>query len=155
MNIIVTFVAIIMKYTYCILISLFLILGFTQISYKNIAEFQSEVGTPSLNSMQFVDGCCISSAVDGQCCSSTRSLFNDETTEHKIGDVIFSGITNVRNVTPTKLLKLKINTAIYQLLSLLDSSRWTENDYRQLSFNTNSIRYSYGYYIYSLAHILI
>ena len=72
----------------------------------------------------------------------------------KVCDGILSSLSGSRNVAPFKLLKFNKPTTVIQILSAL-SVQLPESKYRNLPCSTSCMKYSCGYYIYTLAHILI
>ena len=55
---------------------------------------------------------------------------------------------------PSKLLKLKIHPSVEQMQRIFSTHLPVEQN-ASLSFTPSAIRYSYGYYVYELKHILI
>ena len=82
-----------------------------------------------------------------------HSLFNDETAESKVCDAILPHSSFSRELSSSKILKLKLQTAI----RLLNASLFHQSERGDTypDFNHNFIKYSSGYYVYSLEHILI
>ena len=143
------------KYIFCILIGVFLAFGLNYTSYENLPDSLIKSGNPVGISVQCAeDNCCVMAVVDERGADDLCSLRKDEASGRKICDGIDFNITNSQSNVPTKVLKIKACLAIRRLLNL----NYTQlSEYRQqyLSFNPSSLRYSYGYYIYTLAHILI
>ena len=109
------------KYIFCILACAFLVLGFSNVSDKELQGFQKETGI-SANDMQYKaeSCCCISSAGFDKSGKDSRSQFVDETSNCKVSDCIFDNISFPRSIVPFKNLKFNTNTVIIQILSSLN-----------------------------------
>jgi hypothetical protein len=143
------------KYIFCILACVFLVLGFSNVSHKELQEFQKETGI-SVDDMQYkAESCCrISSADFCKSCEESHSLFIDETSHSKVSDCIFDNISFPRSVVPFKNLKFNTNTVIIQVLSSLNALL-SESRLEHAGLDVNYTKYSCKYYVYTLAHILI
>ena len=121
------------KYIFCILIGIFFVYGagYTA-SIEETAELPAEVTATFVSQY-----------------AGDHSLFNDETAESKVCDAILPHSSFSRELSSSKILKLKLQTAI----RLLNASSERGDTYPD--FNHNFIKYSSGYYVYSLEHILI
>lgn len=85
---------------------------------------------------------------------SHRSLFNDENTDCWTNEALCPNSLYTHNHASPKFLKMRILKPAGQLEHLL-SSHLSAGESANLSFNPNALRYSCGYYIYALLHILI
>ena len=143
------------KYIFCILAGAFLVLGFSNVSDKELQGFQKETGI-SANDMQYKaeSCCCISSAGFDKSGKDSRSQFVDETSNCKVSDCIFDNISFPRSIVPFKNLKFNTNTVIIQILSSLNVLL-PENRLGHTDLDVNYTKYSCKYYVYTLAHILI
>ena len=129
-----------MKHLYYILMFTFLCLGLTPAGIV--------VGSPASE--------CSFTAYT-QCASYTathRSLFNDENTDCWTNEALCPNSLYTHNHASPKFLKMRILKPAGQLEHLL-SSHLSAGESANLSFNPSALRYSCGYYIYALLHILI
>ena len=143
------------KYIFCILACAFLVLGFSNVSDKELQGFQKETGVPAID-MSYNEGanCCISSAGFDKSCKETHSLLTDGTYGSKVSDCIFDNLSFPRSIVPFKNLKFNTNTVIIQILSSLNVLL-PENRLGHTDLDVNYTKYSCKYYVYTLAHILI
>lgn len=81
-------------------------------------------------------------------------VFNDENNERKINGILFQENFYNQANAPSKLLKLKIHPSVGQMQRIFSTHLPVEQN-ASLSFTPSAIRYSYGYYVYELKHILI
>lgn len=81
------------------------------------------------------------------------TLYSDQTADSKVSDAILPHGSFSRELGSSKVLKLKLQTAI-RLLNTFHI-RQSEKGDAYPDFNHNFIKYSSGYYVYSLGHILI
>ena len=125
------------KYIFCILIGIFFVYGagYTA-SIEETAELPAEVTATFVSQY-----------------AGDHSLFNDETAESKVCDAILPHSSFSRELSSSKILKLKLQTAI----RLLNASLFHQSERGDTypDFNHNFIKYSSGYYVDSLEHILI
>ena len=143
------------KYIFCILACAFLVLGFSNVSNKELQGFQKKTETSS-NDMRYeaVSCCCVSSAGFDKSCKDTHSLLTDGTYGSKVNDCIFDNLSFPRSIVPFKNLRFNTNTAIIQILSSLNVML-PENRLGHTGLDVNYTKYSCKYYFYTLAHILI
>ena len=143
------------KYIFCILACAFLVLGFSNVSNKELQGFQKKTETSS-NDMRYeaVSCCCVSSAGFDKPGKDSHSQFVDETSNCKVSDCIFDNISFPRSIVPFKNLKFNTNTVIIQILSSLNTLLPEERLSHTCS-DVNYTKYSCKYYVYTLAHILI
>ena len=143
------------KYIFCILACAFLVLGFSNVSDKDLQGFQKETEI-RVNDMQYkVESCCcVSSAGFDKSSKKSHSQFVDETSNCKVSDCIFDNISFPRSIVPFKNLRFNTNTAIIQILSSLNTLL-PEERLSHTCFDVNYTKYSCKYYVYTLAHILI
>ena len=99
-------------------------------------------------------GCFISMSTDYFSTIAHRPFFNDENNERKINGVLFQENFYNQASAPSKLLKLKIHPSVEQMQRIFSTHLPVEQN-ASLSFTPSAIRYSYGYYVYELKHILI
>ena len=144
------------KYIFCILACAFLLLGFNNISDKELQGFQK--GTDiSVNDMQNnkIKSCNLVLSVDFENISKdSHSLFADETSYCKAADCIFDNISFWRSIVPFKNLKCSANIVTIQILSFLNVL-FPENRLSHTGLDVKYTKYSCKYYVYTLAHILI
>lgn len=143
------------KYIFCILVCAFLILGFSNVSDKELQGFQKETEI-SDNDMQYTaeSCCCVSSAGFDKSGKYSHSQFVDETSNCKVSDCIFDNTSFSRSIVPFKNMKFNTNTVIIQRLSSLNALL-PENRLGHIGLDVNYSKYSCKYYVYTLAHILI
>ena len=143
------------KYIFCILACAFLVLGFSNVSNKELQGFQKKTETSS-NDMRYeaVSCCCVSSAGFDKPGKDSHSQFVDETSTCNVSDCIFDNISFPRSIVPFKNLKFNTNTVIIQILSSLNVIL-PENRLGHAGLDVNYTKYSCKYYVYTLAHILI
>ena len=123
-----------MKYIFCILFGSLLMLGFHYTPDEKVQEAQPNAGVV---------------AMDVQ--SDTRLAQKISVT---VAGQSYGGSHAFRNTTtPSKVLRF-CSATIVQMLCLSDT-QLPENKWRGLSPDTNYIKYSNGYYVYTLGHILI
>ena len=95
----------------------------------------------------------ISVTVAGQSYGGSHA-FDSEASDYTISDGLLGGLFSFRNTTvPSKALRF-CSATIVQMLCLSDT-QLPENKWRGLSPDTNYIKYSNGYYVYTLGYILI
>ena len=99
-------------------------------------------------------GCFISMSTDYFSTIAHRPFFNDENNERKINGILFQENFYNQASAPSKLLKLKIHPSVEQMQRIFSTHLPVEQN-ASLSFTPSAIRYSYGYYVYELKHILI
>ena len=145
-----------MKHLYYILMFTFLCLGFAAISQeeqpdsRNTAGSQAGIVAGSQTSECSFTAC-------PQCTPHTtthRSLFNDENTGCWTSEALCPNSLYTHNHASPKLLKIRILKPAGQLEHLL-SFHLSAGERANLSFTPSALRYSCGYYIYALLHILI
>lgn len=125
-----------MKYLLCILSLAFLLIGGSLSTHKEDAQGFRETAVI---------------AVDSDI-SATTTFFSTPAESHSLG--ILTTFSLPRNITPVRTLKFNDIPVIVQLLSLR-SFRLPEDKRKILLSDTNYLKYSNRYYIYTLAHILI
>lgn len=137
-----------MKHLYYILMFTFLCLGLTAISQEEQPNSRNTAGSPASECSFTAYTQCASYAV------THRSLFNDENTDCWTNEALCPNSLYTHNHASPKFLKMRILKLAGQLEHLL-SSHLSAGESANLSFNPNALRYSCGYYIYALLHILI
>lgn len=125
-----------MKYLLCILSLAFLLIGGSLSTHKEDVQGFRETAVI---------------AVDSDI-SATTTLASTPEESHSLG--ILTTFSLPRNITPVRTLKFNDIPVIVQLLSLR-SFRLPEDKRKILLSDTNYLKYSNRYYIYTLAHILI
>lgn len=147
-----------MKSLFCILSLALLLLGVGHISNKDLHGFRGEAGIP----MSCISLATLSSA------DSTTSLFSDELSDDIFSSsgafftesskyytsCILTAFSTPSTITPVKTLKFNAVSTIVHLLSLQEAFL-SENRWKKFASDTDYLKYSNGYYIYTLAHILI
>lgn len=145
-----------MKHLYYILMFTFLCLGLTAISQEEQPDLQDSTGSPAGIAVGSPTSECSVTAYS-QCTPYTtthRSLFNDENTDCRTQEALCPNSLYTHNHASPKLLKMRILKPAGQLEHLL-SSHPSARESTNLSFTPSTLRYSCGYYIYALLHILI
>lgn len=125
-----------MKYLLCILSLAFLLIGGSLSTHKEDVPGFRETAVISVDSDV----------------SATTTLASTPEESHSLG--ILTTFSLPRNITPVRTLKFNDIPVIVQLLSLR-SFRLPEDKRKILLSDTNYLKYSNRYYIYTLAHILI
>lgn len=125
-----------MKYLLCILSLAFLLIGGSLSTHKEDVQGFRETAVISVDSD----------------ISATTTLASTPEESHSLG--ILTTFSLPRNITPVRTLKFNDIPVIVQLLSLR-SFRLPEDKRKILLSDTNYLKYSNRYYIYTLAHILI
>lgn len=149
-----------MKYLFCILSLAFLFVGVGHIPNKDLQGFRSETGiSPFCTSLAaFSQACSTSSSTlassdpDDNALSSSRTFFSESTNHCTFCILTTSAIPGAN--APVKTLNFNAISVIVQLLSSQDSYL-SENRWKSLLADTNYLKYSHRYYIYTLSHILI
>lgn len=143
------------KYIFCILACVFLALGISYVSDKEMQGFQKET-VISVHDMQYkAESCCrISSADSNGSGKDSHLQFVDEASNCKINDCILDNISFPRSIVPFKNLKFNTNSVVIQILSSLNVLL-PENRLGHTDLDINYTKYSCKYYVYTLAHILI
>lgn len=125
-----------MKYFLCILSLAFLLIGSSLSTHKEDAQGFRETTVTSVDSD----------------ISAATTFSSTPAESHSLG--ILTTFSLPRNITPVRTLKFNDIPVIIQLLSLR-SFRLPEDKRKILLSDTNYLKYSNRYYIYTLAHILI
>lgn len=149
-----------MKYLFCILSLAFLFVGVGHIPDKDLQGFQLEAG---------ISPFCASLATFSQAYSASSFALASSDPDHNVlpsSTTFFSDSTNhgafclltvsvlPRANAPVKTLRFNATSVIVRLLSSQDSYL-SENRWKNLLADTNYLKYSNRYYIYTLSHILI
>lgn len=143
-----------MKQLGCILLFVFLGLGLVTTYHVEAPDFQT-AGNAIGNTVRYaVSDCSFTASPEDTCPPIHHSLFNDENNGHRVSDTLFPGNFYTHNHVLPKLLKLKQHLPAGQL-QYPHSSRLFAEQSSSLLFTPGAIRYSCGYYIFALAHILI
>ena len=133
----------------CLSLGMSVILQEEQPALRMITEASTDTSvTPTQT------GCFISMSTDYFSTIAHRPFFNDENNERKINGVLFQENFYNQASAPSKLLKLKIHPSVEQMQRIFSTHLPVEQN-ASLSFTPSAIRYSYGYYVYELKHILI
>lgn len=143
-----------MKYIFCILFGSLLMLGFHYAPDEKVQEAQPNAGVVAMDVQSGTRlAQKISVTVAGQSYGGSHA-FDSEASDYTISDGLLGGLFSFRNTTvPSKALRF-CSATIMQGLCLSDT-QLPENKWRGLSPDTNYIKYSNGYYVYTLGHILI
>lgn len=143
-----------MKQLCCILLFIFLGLGLVTTYHEEAPDFQT-VGNAIGDTVRYAGS-------DGSFTASTddvypvihHSLFNDENNGYQTSAALFPNYFYTHYNASPKFLKLKQHLPAGQLQHL-HSNRLPAEQNSSLLFTPSAIRYSCGYYIFALAHILI
>ena len=142
------------KHLCCILLSIFLCTGLISIFHEETPGFRTAGNTTETLMAHTVSDCSFTTLTDDSCPVTHHSLFNDENSGHRISDALCPGNFYTHNHASSKLLKLKLHLPTGQSRHLhVNGLPAGQNS--SLLFTPNAIRYSRGYYIFALAHILI
>lgn len=149
-----------MKYLFCILPLAFLFAGVGHIPNKDLQGFRSEIGISSScaslsafsQAQSTLSSAFTSSDADHNALSSSKTFFS-ESTNHGTFCILTASAVPGANA-PVKTLNFNAISVIVQLLSSQDSYL-SENRWKHLLADTDYLKYSNRYYIYTLSHILI
>lgn len=126
---------VIMKYLLCILSLAFLLVGVGLFSNEeDLQGFREETGVPVL-------------------CDVSPAGFSSAPAEHYDFGIL-TAFSLPRNISPVRTLKFNDIPTIVQLLSSR-TFRLSEDKRKIIYSDTDYLKYSNRYYIYTLAHILI
>lgn len=143
-----------MKHLCCILLFIFLGMGLISVSHEETPSFRTSGNTTGTTIGYAASDYSFNTLTDDTCPVAHHSLFNDENNGHRLSDALCPGNFYTHNQASSKLLKLKLHLPAGQLQHL-HSNRLPAEQNSSLLFTPNAIRYSHGYYIFALAHILI
>jgi hypothetical protein len=154
LKIITTFAPIMMKSVFCILFGTLLMLGFHYAPDKKVREVQPEAGTVAIDMPSDTRSELHLSVSTSRESYGGSHSFDSEVSDYTIDDGLLGELFSFRNITPPSKV-LKINSATIMQMLCLSDTQLSENKWRGLSPDTNYIKYSNGYYVYTLGHILI
>lgn len=142
------------KYIFYILFGILFLLGFQYGTDKELQAVQLEKTAETAEPLSFTESSnCSDTFMSGQVHGNTHS-YKNETSNFNLSDVLLTDISSFRSITfPTKTLK--INATIIKQISNFLNAHLPENKWQGLSPETNYIKYSNRYYVYTLGHILI
>lgn len=147
-----------MKYLFCILSLAFLLVGTGHVSTKDLQGFREDSGispccvsSSAVSSTDFTSSSLDDSPSDNTL--STKKTIFSKTSEHYTFGIL-TALSVPKTITPVRTLNFNAISTIVYLLSSQDSSL-PKNRYKNLFSETNYLKYSSRYYIYTLAHILI
>lgn len=140
------------KYIYYILFSALLVLGFLHGPDKDSQSFRLNKATEAVDMhAELSSSTC--TLVSSQSHERDYS-YDKESSNYCLTDGLLNDITSFRSTTaPTKILK--VNVALMKQINYLANGQLPENKWQGLSPDTNFIKYSNRYYVYTLGHILI
>lgn len=144
-----------MKHLFGILLLFFIGVGLMTVSHEEQSDLQAYAGsrTGAINAYVNSD-CSFSASTEYTSPTPLHSHFNDGKSDSRINNALCPTNSYTHNNVSPKLLKIRLHLPAGQLQhSLADQLSAILNPTQ--SFTPNAIRYSYGYYIYALAHILI
>lgn len=144
------------RHVFYILSGMFLVLGLSIIPNRELSELQAGTGVPVSNASQYSESVCTLSSIssDKGFMEDCHSLFDDGMSGYKVYDGIISGFLSPRNIAPPKVLKFNNATFAILILSSINI-RLPEIKYRNLPTHVLYMKYLCGYYVYTLARILI
>lgn len=143
-----------MKHLFGILLLFFLGVGLMTVSHEEQSGLRAYAGSQTEVINAYINSDCSFSTSTEYTAIPRHSHLNDGKSDSRINDALCPTNSYTHNNVSSKLLKIKLHlpagqlqhSPACQLSAILNST---------LSFTPNAIRYSYGYYIYALAHILI
>lgn len=144
-----------MKHLFGILLLFFICVGLMTVSHEEQSDLRAYAGsqTGAINAYVNSD-CSFSASTEYTSPIPLHSHFNDGKSDSRINNALCPTNSYTHNNVSSKLLKIRLHLPAGQLQhSLADQLSVLFNPTQ--SFTPNAIRYSYGYYIYALAHILI
>lgn len=131
-----------------------LLLGISETTHKDLQGFRSHSGIPASHTSLDSESCdCAFTVANEGAVMDFYHLFNNEDTGYKVNDAILGTNSISSGITPSKVLKYNPHLNVVQTLSLLNS-QVHNSQWHSLS-DTQSIKYSHRYYLYTLSHILI
>lgn len=143
------------KYIFCILACAFLVLGFSNVSNKELQGFQKKL-KPRLMTCDMKQCHAVAFLLPAST-SQVKILIRSLLTRHPLVMLVTAFLTISlfrRSIVPFKNLKFNTNTVIIQILSSLNVML-PENRLGHTGLDVNYTKYSCKYYVYTLAHILI
>ena len=152
MKIITTFAkALMMKYIFCILLSILLAGG---IKFISTTDHQQAPQTKTGGLTMCTD--CTSFVSDSVNVHDIikRDNFNDSDGNYNFNDGILCNAFLSQCNAPSKTLRFNVTHLVMHVLSALDSPH-PDNRWKKYSSDSHFTRFSNGYYIYTLEHILI
>lgn len=139
------------KYVFCIVIGVILAWGSASTTVDKDSQ-KSLSGTLTASLSACPATCCISSANEDSRHTPPISI-NDDYSNYKVSDGILLNFSGQREFNGSKTVKLRLYSTI-RLLSNLYEFCTGDRTYRPI-FNHNFTKYTCGYYVYALEHILI
>lgn len=141
------------KYIYYILFSALFVLGFHWGPDKDLQNLRLDKATEAIAQLPAESNSSTCTLVAGQSHESNHS-YDQETSNFNLTDGLLSDISSFRSTTaPTKLLK--VNAAAMRQIHFLADTQLPGNKWQGISPDTNYIKYTNRYYVYTLGHILI
>lgn len=142
------------KYIYYILFGALLVLEFHLGPDKDLQSCRLTEAAEAIDMQSCAElnyGTC--SLVSSQSHEDNYS-YDKESSNYCLTDGLLSDITSFRSTTASTKI-LKVNMAAMRQMQYLISAQLPANKWQGLSPDTNYIKYSNRYYLYTLGHILI
>lgn len=144
-----------MKHLFGILLLFFLCVGLITVSHEEQSDLRAYAGSQTGVVNAYINSdCSFSASTEYTSPIPLHSHFNDGKSDSRINNALCPTSSYTHNNASPKLLKIKLHLPAGQLQHSLAGQLSVLLNSTQ-SFTPNAIRYSYGYYIYALAHILI
>lgn len=141
------------RYLFCILLGVFLMLGIGSVLNEDVNKFQSETGTTTyIQGYAESDGC-DSEVMIQQSYKENREVA-DEGYRCKSNNGILGHSFLSHTIPPSKILKINPTTLAIQILSSINS-QLLKKSWTNASLDIYSTKSSYRYYVYTLGHMLI
>lgn len=143
-----------MKQLKCIILLLLLSVGLIAISQEEQPNSQVSENLTGNTIGYALSSCSLTASTEESAPISNHSYSNDDTSSSWNRNALCPNSVYTNNNTSSKILKLKQYLPAGQLQHF-NYSQLLAKQNLILSYSPSAIRYSYGYYIYALAHILI
>lgn len=142
-----------MKQLKCIILLLLLSVGLIAVSHEEQPNSQVSENLTGSTIEYAISSCSLRASTEESSPISNHSYSYDDTSSSWNRNALCPNSVYTNNNVSSKFLKLKLYLPASQLQRNYNQLLAKQN--LILSYSPSAIRYSYGYYIYALAHILI
>lgn len=142
-----------MKQLKCIILLLLLSVGLIAVSHEEQPNSQVSENLTGSTIEYAISSCSLRASTEESSPISNHSYSYDDTNSSWNRNALCPNSVYTNNNVSSKFLKLKLYLPASQLQRNYNQLLAKQN--LILSYSPSAIRYSYGYYIYALAHILI
>ncbi len=143
-----------MKQLNCIILLLLLSVGLIMVSHEEQPNSQVSENLTGSTIEYVLSSCSLKASTEESSPISNHSYANDDTGSSWNRNALCPNSVYTNNNASSKFLKLKLYLPAGQLHRFNYSQLLAKQNLIR-SYSPSAIRYSYGYYIYALAHILI